>query len=462
VALVDRGITEKVGEIHRVVGLQLAPAPPGGANYLIIGSDSRQFVKSGDANDAAQFGDPNSDPSVEGQRSDTIMVAHVEPDAQKTFVVSFPRDLIVDVPNVGRTRINTAYSQGGAQGVIETLRANFGIEISHYLEVDFESFREIVNTIGNVWVYVPGRVRDSELGLLTPYGAGCYPLDGQSALTYVRSRNLQVSDDSGPIVDPDGERWRTLDLRSDLDRIARQQQFIRKLAGLAISKALGDPFLAVSLSNNVLDYIKADQNLNRDDVNALIRAFRTVDVNDPNAVRFETLPTDPDPDNPLVTLVPGADVGAVVAQLNTFGDNTAKVPSIAPTQVTVKVTDASGTNAGESTAEALAEQGFHATATKAATSTVAVTEIHYAYGQVEQAELLLDYFPEAKLVPDAKAKSGIIVVLGTSFPGTITVPSTTTTPPPSTVPGAPSSTKPATTTKAPTTTTLLPEDTCGS
>ena len=68
---------------------------------------------SGNSNDAAQFGDPNSDPSVEGQRSDTIRVAHVEPDAQKTFVVSFPRDLIVDVPNVGRTRINAAYSNGG-------------------------------------------------------------------------------------------------------------------------------------------------------------------------------------------------------------------------------------------------------------------------------------------------------------------------------------------------------------
>ncbi len=124
----------------------------------------------------------------------------------------------------------------------------------------------------------------------------------------MRSRNLQISDPNGDIVDPDtGEHWRLLDIRADLDRIARQQAFIRKLAGLAISKALGDPFLALDLTDNVLHYIHADENLSRDDVNQLVRAFRTLDVNDPNSVRFETLPTDPDPANPNVTLVPAAE-----------------------------------------------------------------------------------------------------------------------------------------------------------
>ena len=143
---------------------------------------------------------------------------------------------------------------------IDTLKANFGIDINHYLEVDFKSFQEIVDTIGYVRVYLPGRTRDQETGLNTPYGGGCYSLDGPAALAYVRSRNLQISDPDGPIVDPDtGEHWRLLDLRADLDRIARQQTFIRKLAGLAISKSLSDPFLAVDLADNVLGYIKADE-----------------------------------------------------------------------------------------------------------------------------------------------------------------------------------------------------------
>ena len=461
VALVDRGISEKVTEIPRVVGLKLADPPPGGANYLIIGSDTRAFVDN--ENDALQFGDPNSDPDVEGQRSDTLMVAHVEPSAQKTFVVSFPRDLMVNVPGTaGLSMINSAYSNGGPQLVIDTLKANFGIDISHYLEVDFKSFREIVNTIGNVQVYLPGRVRDAQLGMLSPYGGGCYSVDGDAALAYVRSRKLEISDPNGDIVDPEtGEHWRLLDVRSDLDRIDRQQRFIRKLAGLAISRALGDPFLAIDLTDNVLKYIHADETLSRDDVNQLVRAFRTLDVNDPNAVSFETLPVEqyqPDPNR----LIASSDADAVVAQLNTFGNDTPKVPTLPPSQVTVRVTDASGTNAAENTVKSLADQGFKASKTKDATTPVAVTEIRYAYGQADAAKLMLTYVPDAKLVPDAAAKQGVTVVLGTSFPGTVTVPSTTTTAPTSTVPGAPVSTAPATTAAPPTTeATGLPTDPCG-
>lgn len=452
VALVDRGITERVAEIRRVVVPELRPAPPGGANYLIVGSDSRAFVNNPD--DAAAFGDPNSDPSVEGQRSDTLMVAHVEPSAQKTFVVSFPRDLMVNVPGTpGLSMINSAYSTGGPALVVETLKANFDIDISHYIEVDFQSFKEIVNAIGNVNVYLPGRTRDLETGMLTPYGGGCYPLDGDSALVWVRSRHLQVSDPDGEYVDPDtGEHWRSLDVRSDLDRIARQQQFIRKLTGLAISRALGDPFLAVSLADNVLGYLKADQGLSRDDVNALVRAFRTIDVYDNSSLRFETLPVEqyqPDPNR----LIASPDADAVVQQLRTFGDDTPKPATVLPSEVKVRVIDATGTNVGESATKALSDQGFRATQDKDR-PTVAVTEIRYGYGQTEEAKALLAYVPDAKFVPDPKAKDGVQLVLGASYPGTIVVPATTV---PTTVPGAPVTSAPPSTT---TTVGAAPSDPC--
>jgi LCP family protein required for cell wall assembly len=445
VALVNRGIDDRVESIKRIAGLETAPAPPGGANYLIIGSDTRSFVDS--ASDASAFGDPNSDPSVGGQRSDTMMVAHVEPGPQKTFVVSFPRDLMVDVPDrQGKSQINAAYETGGPNAVIQTLKENFGIEINHYLEVDFKSFQEIVNTIGYVRVYLPGRTRDPETGLNTPYGGGCYALDGPAALAYVRSRDLQISDPDGPIVDEDtGEHWRLVDPRnSDLDRIARQQSFIRKLAGLAISKGLSDPFLAVDLADNVLKYIKADEGLSRDDVNALIRAFRTVDVNDPNSVRFETLPVEqyePDPNR----LIASPDADAVVEQLRSFGDNTPKPATVHPSQVKVRVIDATGTNVGQSVVSRLTEFGFKATAASPSPTKVAVTEVRYGYDQTEEAKALLPYFTDAKLVPDPKAGAVVRLVLGSSFQA-ITVPSTTTTVPPSTVPGAPVTTAPPTTT----------------
>jgi hypothetical protein len=133
-------------------------------------------------------------------------------------------------------------------------------------------------------------------------------------------------------------------------------------------------------------------------------------------------------------------------QLRTFGDNTPKPATVQPSQVKVRVVDATGTNIGQSVVSNLAEQGFKATARPTPTTTVAVTEVRYGYSQAEEAKALLAYFPDAKLVPDPKAGAAVQLMLGSSFPGTITVPSTTTTAPPATVPGAPVTTAPETTT----------------
>ncbi len=145
----------------------------------------------------------------------------------------------------------------------------------------------------------------------------------------MRARHIEISDPNGNIVDnfPPYEHWRKLDNWSDLDRITRQQSFIRKLAGLAISKSLSDPFLAVKLADHVLQYVKADEGLSRDDVNALIRAFKTVDVNDSNAVRFETLPVgtyEPDPNR----VIASAAAEPVIEQLRTFGNNAPKPATV--------------------------------------------------------------------------------------------------------------------------------------
>ena len=180
-------IDQKIGSIDRV---QLDTAPdtdPGApANFLLIGSDTRQFISTGE--DAGQFGDPE----VEGgQRSDTIMVIHVDPEQQQGFLVSFPRDLMVDIPGMGTQKINAAFNEG-PQKVIDTLKANFDIDIHHYLEIDFESFRGIVDAMGGVAVYLaaPGRDQKSQFEIPPYYGyrpfePGCYVLDGNNALGYV-------------------------------------------------------------------------------------------------------------------------------------------------------------------------------------------------------------------------------------------------------------------------------------
>ena len=100
--------------------------------------------------------------SQTGQRSDTIMVAHIDPGKRTGVLVSFPRDLWVPIPGHGTAKINAAFAYGGAQLTIETIEQDFDVPISHYLEVDFAGFRNIVNAIGSVPIYFPTPARDTQ------------------------------------------------------------------------------------------------------------------------------------------------------------------------------------------------------------------------------------------------------------------------------------------------------------
>src|SRR5262249_28039629 len=156
-----------------------------------------------------------------------------------------------------------------------------------------------------------------------------------------------------------------------------------------------------------------DEAFSRDDVSALIGAFRTVDVDNATAVKFETLPVEVyAPDRNRVIASPEAD--AVVERLRTFGDNAPKAATVQPSQVKVEVVDASGTNGGQSVVSNLVHEGFRATAAGTSSATVSVTEIRYHADQLEAAKTLLAYFPDAKLVPDPKSPAAVRLVLGTS------------------------------------------------
>ena len=120
------------------------------ANFLIIGTDTRAFVQTDQEKQA--FGTADE---VSGQRSDTMMVVHVDPVTQTGFVVSFPRDLWVTIPGHGESRLNSALELGGASLLIETLSTNFNVPITHFLEVDIQGFQKIVDTIGHVDIYFP-------------------------------------------------------------------------------------------------------------------------------------------------------------------------------------------------------------------------------------------------------------------------------------------------------------------
>ena len=374
-----------------------------GGNYLIIGSDTRAFVDT--KADAEHFG---SKQSQSGQRSDTIMVAHIDPGQHTGVLVSFPRDLWVPIPGHGTAKINAAFAYGGAQLTIKTIETDFDIPISHYLEVDFAGFRDIVNAIGSVPIYFPAPARDKNSGLAigTP---GCHNLTGAEALAYVRSRYYQYFANG---------RWQ-YDPTSDLGRIRRQQYFIRSVSRAAIHTVFSDPRRVFKVVDKTVMSLTRDKLLAASDLRALVMAFR--DTN-PTAFPMYTLPSNPSfVDRQSVLLLDTSQAAPTLARLRGTPPVDHTVPKISPTTVRLTVENGSGvTGAAAKALSRLRIDRFKvgAPATDADRSDYAVTEVRYAPGAQTKARLVLAFLGGAgKLVPLQSAPHGldVVVVLGQDF-----------------------------------------------
>ena len=200
--------------IHATSSLEKIPASANvtiadtaGTNWLLVGSDSREGLTKAERKELRTGKDEGA------QRTDTLMIIHIDDNGQPTLV-SLPRDSYVTIPaHIGldglsiedrRNKINTAYGQGGAPLLVETVERNTGLKIDHYMEIGFKGIRDITDAVGGVNMCVPADVTDENSGLNLL--AGCQELDGKNALAYVRMR----------YADPKG----------DLGRIERQQQFL--------------------------------------------------------------------------------------------------------------------------------------------------------------------------------------------------------------------------------------------
>jgi LCP family protein required for cell wall assembly len=256
----------------------LAPAPPPGRpmNLLVVGSDTRQGLR---GQDRSRFG------AVPGRRGDVILLVHLVPAGHRAWMLSIPRDLYVPVAGTGgREKLNAALARGPEQ-LVETIKADFGIPVNHYLLVDFDGFRAVVDAIGGVRLDFPDPVRDDDNGhnnsgllVTTP---GCRRLDGTQALALARSRYFQSRGADGA--------WHT-DPGYDLGRIRRQQVLLRALAAQALRRGLTDPLRANAVLAAVAGHLTRDDTLTvRDAVRlaAQFRAFR------PGALVGLTVPTVP-------------------------------------------------------------------------------------------------------------------------------------------------------------------------
>jgi LCP family protein required for cell wall assembly len=423
-----------------------AVAPTQPANYLIVGSDSRAFVN--DPLAAQQFGSPQYQT---GQRSDTIMIAHVDPKSpSRGFLVSIPRDLWVPIPGHGTQKINAAYNYGPAV-LIQTIEQNFNVSINHYLEVGFDTFANIVNAIGTVHIFFPTAAYDKFTGLniTTP---GCVALNGTQALAYVRSRHYQyktATSGNNPALWPEeGD--------SDFGRIRRQQYFIRSLAQEAISKGARNPFTAKSLLEKAVPNLVRDKGMSLGDFLSLIRAFRSID---PGSVQMVTLPTTGGVVGTQdVLFLDQAGADPILQQLRTFIHTTkpAAVPNIPPSQITVQVLNGSGVKGiAGATKTAFTSFGFAngGPVGDADRTDYPQTEVRYVPGALAKAEVVASYLGGVGQLVALPSAGGaqIVVVVGRDFqavvkPGTHPVVSTTTS---STLPPNPGSTPGVTTPATP-------------
>lgn len=222
---------------------------PEARNFLITGADNGACVDP-DSPMAAGFGDRES----MGERSDTIMIVRLDPEADRVAVLSFPRDLWVEIAGTGNMqRINSAYDPGEPQQLADTIYENFGIPIDHYIQVDFCAFKTLVDSVGGVAVPFEYPAMDRNTGLLVET-TGCVNLDGDMALAYVRSRHYRYEDPPG------SGNWES-DPTSDLGRISRQQDFLRRVLSTLLDKGPLNPSVARGLIRAGTDYIVTDRAL---------------------------------------------------------------------------------------------------------------------------------------------------------------------------------------------------------
>jgi LCP family protein required for cell wall assembly len=222
--------------------------------------------------DARRFG---TTAEVGSARADTIMVLRIDPAAGQLSVLSLPRDLWLPIDGGPSQRINTALGDG-PDALVRTVQDALGIQLDHYVQVDFDGFRRVVDAVGGVTVPFDTPVRDRVTGLRIDQ-PGCRQLDGDQALAFVRSRHLQALIDGRWLSDP----------RGDLGRIERQQQFL--LSALAHAAEARNPLTVAELLDAAADHVSIDDGLSSGDLVALGRRVASVGA----GVRPVVLPTEP-------------------------------------------------------------------------------------------------------------------------------------------------------------------------
>ena len=372
----------------------------GPENYLLVGVDNASGL---DRDDPVRRGRDDM------SRSDTIMILRIDPESRQAALLSLPRDLWVPIAGTdSNQRINTAIERGGARLLIRTIDEYLRIPIHHYVQVDFASFQGLVEAVDGVPVYVPRPARDRQTGLVLP--EGCVTLDPDQALAYVRSRHYEERIDGDWVTDPS----------SDLGRIERQQDFIRRALSRAIDKGARNPRKLDRLINVGLDGITVDDALTANDIFRLGNRFRRFDPEDlvsyslpvegDNVGEAQILRVAEDDAEPMLSIFRGESGSP---------DESGDENKVLPSSVRLQVLNGSGSPGEASDAQAdLTEAGFRVSGTGEATSfDHQRTVVQYPAGQRDAADLVARWLVSGAELEQVDGSDGLVLVTGEDWQG---------------------------------------------
>ena len=267
-------VSGKIARISVFSGLEDRPEKTSKAlNYLLVGSDTREGLTKAELK-ALRVG---STATAAGGRSDTMLLVHISKDRDKAYLVSFPRDSLVTIPEhlstdgkkqipARQNKLNAAFAFGGAPLLIETIEGETNLKIDHYIEINFAGFAGIVNALGGIEVCTKVDIDDPKSHLVL--SAGTHTLDGIEALKYVRTRDF--------------------DGRGDIGRMQRQQQFMSSVLKKATSTGvLLNPIKIVNFMNATISTVKMDESLSKEDLLNLAKQMRGLSS---GSVRTLTVP----------------------------------------------------------------------------------------------------------------------------------------------------------------------------
>lgn len=240
-------------------------------NILIMGSDTREGEGNGIDNEGGggKYG-----------LSDTTMILHLSGDRKSAYGVSLPRDAMVQRPDCedddGDTisgefaMWNTAFALGGPLCTVQQVEQLTNIRIDHFVVVDFNGFKDMVDAVEGVEICVPEDIDDRSHGIFLEEGRRV--VKGREALAYVRVRH-------------------TISQNGDIGRMKRQQVFIASLINRVMSKGvMARPDRLVTFLKAATRSLTVDEDLGSvKKMGELGWEFRDIDL---DSIKFITVPWD--------------------------------------------------------------------------------------------------------------------------------------------------------------------------